>query len=98
MEVAEIWLLLGLEVYLDFIVDNPDLLVGFRAIFDSFSLVQCHQLHEYLGDALRRPLSNYELTQLWASSGANLLVEEDDIRRFLEVLRGELAMAIDSRH
>ena len=96
MDVPEVWRLLGAEIYQDFLIDNPDLLQGFREIIDRFTSAQRHELRQYLGDILSRELSARELSLLWSESRADLLVVEDDLRNFLEVILGELESSISS--
>ena len=77
-------------------IDNPDLLQGFREIFDRFRSAQRHELHQFLGDMLSPELSARGLSLLWSESGANLLVVEEDMRNFLEVILQELETSISS--
>lgn len=96
MDVPEVWLLLGVEVHQDFLIDNPDLLRGFREIFDRFTSAQRQELHQFLGDMLSRELSARELSLLWSESRANLIAVEEDMRNFLEVILGALESSISS--
>ena len=96
MEVVEVWLLLGAEIHEDFLTEYPDLLQGFREIFDRFTSAQRNELHQFLVDVLSREPSARELTQLWSKSGANLLVVESDMPKFFEVVLRELESSIGS--
>ncbi len=96
MEVVEVWLLLGAQVYQDFLTDNPDLLQGFRLIFDQFTSAQRHDLHEFLVRVMSSEPTPRELAQLWSESGANLLVDVDDMPKFFDVLLRELESSISA--
>ena len=96
MEVVEVWLLLGAEIHQDFLTENPDLLQGFREIFDRFTSGQRQELRQFLVDVASRALSERELSELWSETGANLLVDESDMPQFFEMILWALDSSISS--
>jgi hypothetical protein len=86
MEIPEIWFLLGNHLHQDFMVDYPDFISGLMFIIQDFSPNQNIALHNFLLSLKEMSLSNQQLAEIWAKSGSQILIGDQNTQAIYDEL------------